>query len=126
MSKLIVEMEMPKRCFDCPMHDWTYGQHETRQNVLVCNARHELTPILCQTIPNGDERPDWCPICGVLPDEHGDLIDRYKLLKKKRHLFQTESGCFPKSEWFIKLDDVFDADAVIEAERKDDGIHVRK
>lgn len=61
---LIVDMKMPQRCFDCPMHDWTYGLHETRQSVLVCNARHELTPILCQTIPNGDERPDWCPIKG--------------------------------------------------------------
>ena len=72
---LIIDMPMPTRCFDCPMHDWTYGLHETRQNVLVCNARHELTPILCQTIPNGDERPDWCPIVGVLPEQHGDLVD---------------------------------------------------
>lgn len=54
---LIIDMKMPKRCFDCPMHDWTYGQ--PRQRVLVCNAHHELTPI-----PNGDERPDWCPIKG--------------------------------------------------------------
>lgn len=75
MSEVIVRMEMPQRCFDCPMHDWTYGLHETRQNVLVCNARHELTPILCQTIPNGNERPDWCPIIGVLPEQHGRLVD---------------------------------------------------
>ena len=50
--------------FDCPMHDWTYGLHETRQNVLVCNARHGLEPILSRVIQNGDERPDWGPIKG--------------------------------------------------------------
>ena len=66
---LIVDMKMPKRCFDCPMHDWTYGQ--PRQRVLVCNAHHELTPI-----PNGDERPEWCPIKGELSVKHGTWIPK--------------------------------------------------
>lgn len=123
---LIVDMKMPKRCFDCPMHDWTYGQHETRQNVLVCNARHGLEPILSRVIPNGDERPDWCPIKGVLPDKHGDLIDRDKFVDKYiRHYTEQErkmnlvfAAVEVKQDF---ADMIYEEDAVIAAERKDDG-----
>ena len=38
----------------------------------------------------------------VLPKGHGRLIDADKLNRKKKYCFQTESGAFPKSEWFIK------------------------
>lgn len=113
---LIVDMKMPKRCFDCPMHDWTYGQHETRQNMLVCNARHELEPILCREIPNGDERPEWCPIKGVLPEEHGDLIDRDETF----HAAQPQ-GCTDEHWAETTLGRVvLGAKTVIAAERKDD------
>lgn len=37
-------------------------------------------------------------------------MDKYininKLSKIKKYLFKTEIGVFPKSEWFIKLEDV--------------------
>ena len=33
-------------------------------------------------------------------------INADKLCKKKKYLFKTQIGAFPKSEWFIKLDDV--------------------
>ena len=36
-------------------------------------------------------------------------IDANKLNKKKKYSFQTQGGCFPKSEWFIKADDFFAA-----------------
>ena len=42
----------------------------------------------------------------------GRLIDADKLNKKKKYLFKTESGAFPKSEWFIKADDLFSAPTV--------------
>lgn len=42
----------------------------------------------------------------------GRLIDADKLNKKKKYLFQTESGAFPKSEYFIKADDLFLAPTV--------------
>lgn len=35
----------------------------------------------------------------------GRLINADKLNKKKKYLFKTESGAFPKSEWFIKAVD---------------------
>ena len=36
-------------------------------------------------------------------------IDADKLNKKKKYSFRTQEGCFPKSEWFIKADDLFAA-----------------
>lgn len=36
-------------------------------------------------------------------------IDADKLNKKKKYLFQTKGMPFPKSEYFIKLDDLFSA-----------------
>ena len=40
------------------------------------------------------------------------LIDADKLNRKKKYLFQTQGGCFPKSEWFIKADDLFAAPTI--------------
>lgn len=34
-----------------------------------------------------------------------EYIDRDKLNKKKKYLFQTQGMPFPKSEYFIKVDD---------------------
>jgi hypothetical protein len=74
MSKLIVEMEMPTVCDECPMmYDGivcaatgtaVYPNHKAR---ILKNGR-EFDPC--------ENRLDDCPICGELPDEHGDLIDR--------------------------------------------------
>ena len=36
-------------------------------------------------------------------------IDADKLNKKKKYSFQTQGLPFPKSEWFIKADDLFSA-----------------
>ncbi len=40
------------------------------------------------------------------------LVDADALNKKKKYCFQTVGGCFPKSEWFIKADDLFSAPTV--------------
>ena len=60
-----------------------------------------------------------CPGCKVieLPKRHGRLIDADKLNRKKKYCFQTESGVFPKSEWFVKADDLFSATTIIEADK---------
>lgn len=52
-----------------------------------------------------------------LPKGHGRLIDADKLNRKKKYCFQTEHGAFPKSEWFIKADDLFSAKTIIEADK---------
>lgn len=38
-------------------------------------------------------------------------INADKLNKKRKYSFQTQGGCFPRSEWFIKADDFFAAPA---------------
>ena len=114
MSKLIVEMEMPQDCWRCPNGhpDWIYNDDGAAQMVCFCN--------ICNTEEDNrwiseteTERPSWCPIVGVLPDEHGDLIDRDELKKKKvysheRHEYVVPVACI---DW---------QNAVIAAERKDD------
>lgn len=39
-------------------------------------------------------------------------IDADSLNRKKKYRFQTKGGCFPKAEWFLKLDDVFQAPTI--------------
>ena len=56
-----------------------------------------------------------------LPKGHGDLIDKNKLSKKKQYLFKTDNGAFPKSEWFIKADDLFSAPTIIPADTESGG-----
>ena len=55
----------------------------------------------------------------ALPEGHGRLIDADKLNRKKKYCFQTEHGVFPKSEWFVKADDLFSAPTIIEADKGD-------
>lgn len=40
------------------------------------------------------------------------LIDANKLNRKKKYLFETRGLPFPKSEWFIKADDLFSAPTI--------------
>jgi hypothetical protein len=112
MSKLIVEMDMPTVCDECHM----------MYDGIVCVATGtEVYPNRqARILKNGrvfdpcENRLDDCPIVGVLPDEHGDLIDRDELLKE----------CYPDDEfdsYVIYADDIHKAKAVIAAERKDNG-----
>ena len=50
--------------------------------------------------------------------KHGRLIDADKLNKKQKFIFQTKGGAFPKSEWFIKADDLFSAPTIIDGEKE--------
>lgn len=49
---------------------------------VVCATKHDQT-IDKMMLRVG--RPSWCPIVGVLPDEHGDLVDRDEVKKKMIH-----------------------------------------
>lgn len=55
----IVRMEMPFSCAVCRCHSdgWCY---------LLSIQPSECTY---------DRRPSWCPIIGVLPEQHGRLVD---------------------------------------------------
>lgn len=40
------------------------------------------------------------------------LIDADNLNRKKKYSFETVHGCFPKNEWFLKLEDLHRAPTV--------------
>jgi hypothetical protein len=108
MSKLIVEMEMPIGCANCPMAD---------DDSRFCKATKKYIPMLC--------KPSWCPIVCELPEQHGDLIDRdeikTEMLKRMPMLCMTTSGDNPvvcTRQEILHL--ISHAEAVIAAERKDD------
>ena len=110
MSKLIVEMGMPYRCpceFAVDNNGWFspcfgyYGIPSRAKDFEDC-------------IENGT-RPSWCPIKGVLPDEHGDLIDRDALLLTKDK--------YGKDVLCVSKNTIAKMQAVIAAERKEDEHH---
>ena len=119
--KLIVEMEMPTGC------SWVEKGIEKRcpmagiDHYLQIRCRVQSGRIV-HTInkSGGVDRPSWCPIVGVLPDEHGDLIDRDALksdiikslgIKDKRYLLPAEYAI-----WKV----IDRRQSAIAAERKDD------
>lgn len=115
MSKLIVEMEMPQDCWCCPNGhpDWIYNDDGAAQMVCFCN--------ICNTEEDNrwiseteTERPSWCPIVGVLPNEHGDLIDRDALLETCIYYYINPN------KGAVDADNIQDMPVIIAAERKDD------
>ena len=99
---LIIDMPMPKCCGDCPMIALS-------DRGMICLCTEALLEI-----DYDKKRPSWCPICGVLPDEHGDLIDRDALLGTCIYYYINPN----KSA--VDADNIQDMPVIIAAERKDD------
>ena len=99
MSEVVVRMEkIPKNCDDSC---WGYLSGECPWSDHVDGY----------TMNGG--RPRNCPIVCILPDEHGDLIDRSLLCADLVGVILSHSG--------LGIDEVIARqDAVIAAERKDD------
>jgi hypothetical protein len=58
MSKLIVEMDMPRFCAECPMCDNVYYGDDVRKSFcIVFDERKEILT---------EDRPTWCPIKGEI------------------------------------------------------------
>lgn len=105
--KLIVEMVMPRFCAECPMCDNVYYGDDVRKSFcIVFDERKEILT---------EDRPSWCPIKGVLPEQHGDLIDRDALLETCIY-YNIDPN---KSA--VDADNIQDMPVIIAAERKDDG-----
>lgn len=112
MSKLIIEMEMPKDCPMCPMAHYNkldeFTGCEVAAGKLFAVTRDKAyAESIC--------RPDWCPIKGVLPEEHGDLIDRDALLETCVYYYINPN------KGAVDADKIQDMPVIIAAERKDDG-----
>ena len=87
--KLIIEMEMemPKRCAECDMVQKTKSGYR-------CPIASKMHGFSCTAGRGQLERPYYCPIKGVLPEQHGDLIDRNYLLK----FFDGINNCIDKED----------------------------
>lgn len=86
-------IEIPDKVYEMVMNTGTYGCY-----------RFNSTRAIREGIP--------------LPKRYGRLIDADKLNRKQKYSFQTKGGIFPKSEWFIKCDDLFSAPTVIPASKR--------
>ena len=74
MSKLIVEMEMPRNCDECVVN------YDCAFCGITGSAFYGNTQ-MPNFAPDEQKLPD-CPIVGVLPETHGDLIDRDAFIHK--------------------------------------------
>lgn len=115
---LIIDMPMPKDCPQCPMAHWNKLDEFTGCEVA---AGKLFAVTRDKAYAESTSRPSWCPIKGVLPEEHGDLIDRDALLK---HGMMYRDGIDEDGLIYVPLRDVMksisNAPTVIAAERKDD------
>lgn len=68
MSVVVLGMEMPNRCFECPVIDTEDG--------FWCSATNKS---LRKEHGINLTRPKWCPL-RPLPEKHGELIDQRVLL----------------------------------------------
>ena len=96
--KLIVEMEMPTRCINCGVR--------LKYKRYVCGLQQDIAEDLNPLM--GDMA---CLIKGVLPEDHGDLIDRDELKEK----FCDDDAIDNYAREYIDA-----AQIIIAAERKDD------
>lgn len=116
MTKLIVEMEMPRAC-PCELAT------EIEGNFYPCFAYYGVVEraVEFDYCVADETRPDWCPILGVLPEKHGDLIDRQDAIKEFEPYAEYESNR-SNAEWVSRIKAVLNLmTPVIAAERKDDG-----
>ena len=121
MSECVVRMEMPQGCWCCPFghYDWIWGDDGREKMVCFCCLDLESEEDGHYLLETELKRPSWCPIICSLPEGHGRLVDADALNRKKKHLIKTENGVFPKSEWFIKANDLFAAKTIVPAERSE-------
>ena len=93
MSVIVMGMQMPKRCFECPIIDATDG--------FWCSAADKD---LRKEHGINLSKPDWCPL-RPLPEKHGRLIDGDELA----------DGC-DDPHWCRWLSEIEDMPTIVEAE----------
>lgn len=59
--KAILLIDMPSRCFNCPLHDVIDGDEEN-EFIVICNAENWRKSTTHMPVENLEERPSWCPL----------------------------------------------------------------
>ncbi len=111
MSEVVVRMEMPKHgCCDCMV-----------ELMGLCVIQDKDVPLKNE---NGDyptELPKGCPIIGVLPEQHGRLVDASTVL------FEADDSEGVAPPMPVTVDDyllLFDLPTIVPAtERRTDDLH---
>lgn len=84
MGVLVKGMKMPENCAKCICAD---------DNARFCTVVHEYIPML--------GKPAFCPLV-ELPEKHGDLIDRQKLIEDNKHLEYPTDGKYRRDRaWAV-------------------------
>ena len=93
----------------------------------LCDLFHAESPMHCTVVkghktvgaPYGMPRPEWCPLV-ALPEKHGDLIDRDKVIPKLNFINEAEHQIYGRESWGFTAKCIHafdDAPTVIEAEK---------
>lgn len=93
MSVLIKDMEIPKCCDDC------YLNYDQIHCIITGTQFYYNSDFDC-----GEERLPDCPLIEILPEHHGDLIDRNYLIKESL------------TEGDIDTKQIYDAPMIVKAE----------
>lgn len=96
---VVVRMEMPEGCWDCPCVNGEYG---------YCQAYKEY-----RQIEDPNERPSWCPIICSLPEGHGRLVDADAVYKRA-------NGKYGDSEILAVAMEFYGAPIIVPAERSEE------
>ena len=99
MSVIVKNMEMPKRCFECPCLGEMFGYFVCLITTKDLRAEHGINI----------SRPDWCPLVELPP--HGRLKDESDIISLIEVMF-----CRDKDGMEHAIQCVKDAPTVIEAE----------
>lgn len=104
---VVVRMEMPKGCWNCPCVNGEYG---------YCQADKDE-----RQIEDPNERPSWCPIICQLPEVHGRLVDADALADDVRSLwdYKTVDGITATTVLNQTLTDIRNCPTIVPAERSE-------
>lgn len=133
MSVLIKGMNIPYGCANCdfvgsPIYD-SKGRAIYSCNVPVDGiSGKDVTEQVIDMYEGGggDYFPNWCPLIEI-PNKHGDLIDRQKLIEDNKHLEYPTDGKYRRDRaWAVGFnagarhcnEHAVYAKAVIEAEEE--------
>ncbi len=106
MSVIVMGMQMPKRCFECPIIDATDG--------FWCSAADKD---LRQEHGINLSKPDWCPL-RPLPEKHGRLIDADAFIGTIRPIVEEDdyAGCTFRTVKELMTEHIDEAQTIVEAD----------
>lgn len=60
--KAVLVIDMPSRCFNCPIHEYLDAEEGEHEFMVFCKAEHWRESTTHTPVENLEERPSWCPL----------------------------------------------------------------